>query len=167
MSTDERRIRFESLYDRHLPAVLGYALRRMPADAVEDLVGETFLVAWRRLDDVPDDAVPWLLAVAHKQLANQRRATRRRLALAERLAHERQPASRDPIDDLDPRVETALAGLSDTEREALLLVAWDGLDRGQAAAVVGCSRATFRVRLHRARRHVQDALATSRNGAIS
>jgi RNA polymerase sigma-70 factor, ECF subfamily len=88
-TTDKRR--FELLFERHRRSVLGYALRRVdePADAA-DVLAETFLVAWRRLGGVPegDDARPWLLAVARRVLANQRRGERRRDSLAERLGQE-------------------------------------------------------------------------------
>ena len=74
--TDARRVaRFEELWDELFPRVLGYALRRTDQEEARDVGAETFTVAWRRLEDVPagDDALPWLLATARKQLANRRR----------------------------------------------------------------------------------------------
>jgi RNA polymerase sigma-70 factor (ECF subfamily) len=64
--------RFQEFYRAHEAAVLAYARRRAPAIA-EDVVAETFLVCWRRLDDVPANALPWLYAVARNVLANERR----------------------------------------------------------------------------------------------
>ena len=80
-----RTQRFEEMFTEHYAAVRGYALRRTSADAAQDAVAETFLVAWRRLDDVPPDALPWLFGVARRVLANQRRSAARSEALEERL----------------------------------------------------------------------------------
>jgi len=124
----------------------------------DDVVAETFLVAWRRLDDVPtDDPLPWLLGVARNVARNERRSTRRRDALVLRL-----PAPR-PAPPPDEPAETglvraALAALDEADRELLLLVAWDGLTPGRAAQVLGCSAGAARVRLHRARRRFADEL---------
>jgi RNA polymerase sigma-70 factor, ECF subfamily len=81
-----REHRFELLFRANYPAVRAYALRRSSGDSAQDVVAETFLVAWRRLDDVPADALPWLYGVARRVLANQRRTMRRSEALGERLA---------------------------------------------------------------------------------
>src|SRR6478672_3188813 len=83
---DEREVQFERLFRSEADAVRAYALRRAdPADA-DDVVAETFLVAWRRLDDVPSDPRPWLLSVARRVVANRRRSNRRVVSLTERLA---------------------------------------------------------------------------------
>jgi RNA polymerase sigma-70 factor (ECF subfamily) len=58
-------------------------------------------------------------------------------------------------------VLTALAQLSDGDRELLTLVAWHGLAPAHAARVLGCSTATYYVRLHRARRHLKDAMTAA------
>ena len=68
-----REARFTHIYDAHYSAVRAYAWRRRP-DAADDVVAETFTVAWRRLDDVPPEALPWLIGVARKVLHNLRRA---------------------------------------------------------------------------------------------
>ena len=72
---------FVTLYERHASLVLAYARRRIGADEAEDVLAETFLVAWRRRDDVPDDALPWLYAVAGNVLRNRTRSARRQAAL--------------------------------------------------------------------------------------
>ena len=60
---------------------------------------------------------------------------------------------------MSDEIAAAMVRLSHPEREALLLVAWEGLDGARAAQAAGCSEAAFRARLHRARRHVAAALA--------
>jgi RNA polymerase sigma factor (sigma-70 family) len=137
--------------------VLSYALRRTDPATAEDVVAETFVIAWRRLDDVPEPPLPWLLGVARRVLANQRRAERRRRALVDRLSvRASAPSALDgaPQD----RALTALAALGERDREALLLHAWEGLDHAEAGTVLGCSAATFAVRLHRARRRFEREL---------
>ena len=54
---------FERLFRAHYWAVRGYVLRRFPSAFAEDVLAETFLIAWRRLESVPDDALPWLIGV--------------------------------------------------------------------------------------------------------
>lgn len=152
-------MRFESLFGEHYDDVLAYTLRRSDRETAQDVVAETFLVAWRRLDVVPDDALPWLYGVARRVLANQRRADRRRDALARRLAVHTEVSDRQP-EVGDASLLRALARLPEAGREALLLVAWEGLDRGRAAAALECRPATLRVRLHRARRRLARELET-------
>lgn len=118
-------------------------------------MSETFLVAWRRLDAVPEDGLPWLLGVARRVLANQRRGEGRHAALIDRLAST-MPRARvvEPAEDALGPLGDALASLPAAEREALLLVAWEELEPRRAARVVGCSPAAFRARLYRARRRL-------------
>ena len=157
----DRRGAFEELFATHYWAVRGYVQRRSPAEAVEDVMAETFLVAWRRLDSLGDDPLPWLFGVARRVMANAQRAERRRGALAERLRDlvGGQASPWEPPAAMSDELAVAMVKLSPQEREALLLVAWEGLDGARAARAVGCTPAAFRARLHRARRHVVAALA--------
>lgn len=151
--------RFEGLWREHAGAVMRYARRRVTDSEVDEVVAETFLVAWRRLDDVPPFPLPWLLGVARGVALNLRRGSRRRDALHARLL-ENPTAWRQgslAAEHLD-RVAVALRGLRDVDREVLSLVAWDGLTYEQAAEALGCSRRAFGVRLHRARRRLRSAL---------
>jgi RNA polymerase sigma-70 factor, ECF subfamily len=150
--------RFVALYETHAGAVLAYARRRIGPDQAEDVLAETFLVAWRRRGDVPSDALPWLYAVAANVLRNRARSARRQTALEARLAAEPALGAPDDDPDPDPRLREALAALKPIDREALLLTAWEGLAPDRAARAAGCSRATFHVRLHRARRRLAQAL---------
>lgn len=148
--------RFEELFRRNYPAVRGYALRRTSPEAAQDVVAETFLVAWRRLDDVPGDALPWLFGVARRVLANQRRSSGRGAALVERLAGAAVGATTDLEESVGEAeaVRAALRLMTERDREALMLVAWHGLSGARAARAAGCSRTAFDVRLHRARRRL-------------
>jgi RNA polymerase sigma factor (sigma-70 family) len=159
-SAQERQERFERLFAAHHAQVAAYAGRRAPREAVEDVVEETFLVAWRSLERVPDDPLPWLYGVARRVLANRRRGGRRAAALVQRLGHESERAAASPPGGpwLSAPLEAALRALSDREREAVLLIAWEGLTPSQAAIAAGCSAAAFRVRLHRARARLARAL---------
>jgi RNA polymerase sigma-70 factor (ECF subfamily) len=157
-----RRTRFESLFGEHYDDVLAYALRRSDGETAQDVVAETFLVAWRRLDAVPADPLPWLYGVARRVLANQRRAGRRRDALARRLAVHAEASDRRAMVG-DSSLLRALARLSESDREALVLVAWEGLDQGRVAAALGCRPATLRVRLYRARRRLAHELQREEN----
>jgi len=140
--------RFEQIYEEHREAVRAFVRRRAPESLVDDVVSETFLVCWRKLDRVPDEPLPWLYAVARKTLANQRR----RLAREQRVGVAA-PAS--AVAELEPIGDTVLAeafaALSERDREVLRLIAWEGLSLSQAAVVLGCSALACRVRYHRAK----------------
>ena len=148
-----RRARFEELYRRHYGDVLNYARRRAP-EAAHDVVADTFLVAWRRFDDVPFDALPWLLAIARKTVANHRR--RLATAAAARL-HADSPAPAPEAGGDEPIIR-ALRRLTPADQEILLLVAWEELDHRRGARALGCSPLAFRLRLHRARQRLRAEL---------
>jgi RNA polymerase sigma factor (sigma-70 family) len=151
-----RAERFERIYHAHYAAVLAYARRRAPRAETDDVVAETFTVAWRRIVDVPDEPRPWLYEVARRVLANRRRGDARRAALIERL--QRAPAIADAGRTDSGALANAFAALPEHEREALALVCWEGLSTGDAARAAGCSDVAMRVRLHRARRRLKRAL---------
>lgn len=154
------------MFDEHAVRVYAYAARRSSPDVANEVVSETFLIAWRKLDAVPADPLPWLLNVTGKVLANRRRSDQRREAFTtERARALRAAPTFDPADAVPTRlaVEQALDRLPPAEREALTLVAWDGLDVRAGAIAAGCSRATFSVRLHRARRRLMKELGLSRH----
>jgi RNA polymerase sigma-70 factor (ECF subfamily) len=138
----------------------GYALRRAasPEDAA-DAVAETFLIAWRKFDDMPgnDETLLWLYGIARRVLANRRRSEKRRAAANERLVRELAIELGHVADQAsvhDPEVElarSALTSLKDKGREALLLVVWEELTPTEAARVLRCTPNALRIRLHRAR----------------
>lgn len=154
----ERVGRLERLFADHGQAVRAYALRRIDSGTADDIVSEVFVVAFRRLEEIPQEPLPWLLATTRRVLANYRRATGRREALTAQLTALHAGVWRDDIDG-ERDLLAGLVRLNDRDREILLLVAWEDLDPSSAAAALGCSRATFAVRLHRARRRLAAAMA--------
>lgn len=165
--TSDASTRFEALFREHAEVVLAYAMRRIDPEAAKDVVAETFTIAWRRFVDVPAAARPWLLAVARRVLANQHRSSNRARALTLQLVQEWGPATADPAGELDTALSAlpALAQLPPSEREALQLLAWEGLTPSEAASVLGCSRGAFAVRVHRARRKMRRHLRASDTSA--
>ncbi|NDI46443.1 RNA polymerase sigma factor [Goekera deserti] len=148
---------FDRLWSEHAAAVVRYARAHVLPDDVEDVVAETFVVAWRRLDEIPDLGLPWLLGVARGISANARRSRRRQGALNDRLMSLGETRVQNtPEDDWplfhDGSTMAALRALPESDRELLTLLAWDGLSQEEAAEVLGCSRGALKVRLHRARR---------------
>jgi len=164
MKRYELEQRFRRLFADEYSYVLAYALRRTinSADA-QDIVAETFMVAWRRIREAPADAEarPWLYAIAARTLANQRRGRRRIHALRERLRAREPPASEGALASRDEwaAVLAALARLAEREQEVVRLVAWEGLSNRELVAVLGCSENAAATRLHRARRKLTAELA--------
>ena len=152
---------FEAFYQAQYDDLLRYALRRVdqPADAA-DIVAETWVVAWRRRHDLPPVAEQrlWLFGTARRVLANHRRGRVRASRLSDKLAQDLQATARH-VTEPDEPVRRALSQLSERDREVLFLSAWEDLPPGDIATVLGCSAATARVRLHRARARFRDALS--------
>jgi len=164
MADESREGRFDRLFTSTYPEVLAFAIRRAESRAAaEDAAAETFAVAWRKLDDVPAEPLGWLYAVARNVLANERRAQRRRGRLLGRLSAERDAGGRQPdpaasVGESDATIR-ALAQLSADQREVLMLVAWEGADARMGSEALGCSPGAFRIRLHRARKAYERAVA--------
>jgi RNA polymerase sigma-70 factor (ECF subfamily) len=163
-------LRLKQVVDEHFGRVAAYLLSRTDRDSAAEALARTLEVVWQRLDVLPADPLPWLLGIARRVLSDQWRAQSRRDALmvrlteAENMRH-RAMVQREEGDDaaLDRLVAVhALSGLTDSEREVLLLVAWDGLTAREASRVLGCTRGAFAVRLFRARAHLRDQIAAHR-----
>jgi RNA polymerase sigma-70 factor (ECF subfamily) len=163
--------RLTGLWQAHHAAVLRYATRRSDPATAQDVAAETFLVAWRKLAEVPADpaqVLPWLYGVARRVLANSDRSLRRTQRLSAQLSRAGAAAGPlpDPADGVaeQARVRQALGRLPAGDQEALRLVGWEDLDLAGAALAMGCSRPTMAVRLHRARRRMAQALAVTDAG---
>ncbi|HUV57792.1 MAG TPA: sigma-70 family RNA polymerase sigma factor [Acidimicrobiales bacterium] len=157
--------RFARLVREHSPAVGNYLARRLyplsRAD-LDDLVEETFLVIWRRLDQVPSDAeLPWTIGVARNVLRNARRSQQRRRRFESTLVPRADDPSAEDYVIADTGVRDALAHLSEDDREILLLSAWDGLDTKALATVLDTTTNAAAVRLTRAQSRFRDAFAAS------
>jgi RNA polymerase sigma-70 factor, ECF subfamily len=147
------RARLEALFSAYSREVFAYAARRTDEASAADVLSEVFVVVWRRLDDVPCEPLPWLLSVARRVLANQRRSARRHERLLGRVATCAAPETA-LLAISDGTLRYALAALNERDRQALLLTAWEGLSSEEAARVIGCSTQAFLVRSHRARRRL-------------
>jgi RNA polymerase sigma-70 factor, ECF subfamily len=158
MDSEAASARFEQLFRDNYERVLSYAKRRLPPSIADDVVAETFLIAWKRLDSIPRDELPWLLGVARRVHANQRRRDETRERAANRFAAE--PAAPNEVRDaaLDPELSQAFTQLDERDQELLRLIAWEGLAPAEAGRVLGWSPVRARVRLHRARARLQSLL---------
>ena len=166
---DDPGERLTRLFHEHSSRVLSYLLHRGAGDAGPDLLNETFTVAWRRVDDVPDPALAWLLVVARNALAHHWRSLGRREALRAELVRLNGTAVTGDVDVAEAVVErsevlAAMASLSERDREVLVLTGWDGLSTAEGAVVLGGAPGAFAVRLHRARRRLRRLLDASADG---
>ncbi|MFN8114235.1 MAG: RNA polymerase sigma factor [Solirubrobacterales bacterium] len=161
MSEEGRREAFRDLYERSFDEVLSYARRRaVSAGDADDAVAETFLVAWRRFEELPagERRLPYLYGIARRVLANQHRGEARRRRLTDRLEAEAADERGTHGYSARSEVEDALDSLPADQREILGLAYWEDLDAGEIAVALGCSRNAARIRLHRARRALRGAL---------
>lgn len=163
--------RFDELFAAYRSDIVAYCTWRAATTSdAEDAVAEVFLIAWRRLDELPDGDAGrvWLYATARRVLANQHRSGRRRVALQDRLAEN---AATEPHDwpasaSGDGVVHEALRRLSPRDREVLLLAEWEGLAPSEISTVLNCPTVTARGRLHRARRRFRAVYETLREEEI-
>jgi RNA polymerase sigma factor (sigma-70 family) len=166
-SAGSREARFARLFNETRADLLAYALRRAgsPEDAA-DVLAETFLIAWRKLDSLPpgDDARLWLFGVARnllRQGANRERALD---TVVQPLADELRDALSTFAhvqDEGSSRLRAALKALPERQQEVLLLTAWEGLSPREIAAVTETPVNLVRVRLHRARTRLRRELAAT------
>jgi len=161
MTADDER-QFMTVYNHHFRAVLRYALARVSPEQAKDVAAETFLIAWRRLNELPAEPAAWLFGVARKVIAGQLRTDARQGALKSRLALISGPLG-EPADPAEQATERdvarlALARLPEQDREVLMMAAWDGFAPDVAAEVLGISKAAYLTRLHRARQRLTTEL---------
>jgi RNA polymerase sigma factor (sigma-70 family) len=160
---------FSEIYDRHGPAVLRFLVRRVGPETAEQLIGDTFRVAFERretFDQTRDDACPWLYGIATNLLRRHRRSEARRLRATSRLSGVASTADADEdrviaaadAEALLPAVADVVVDLPDDEREVLLLFAWEGLAYEDIAVALDVPVGTVRSRLNRGRRRIRDLL---------
>jgi RNA polymerase sigma-70 factor (ECF subfamily) len=158
--------RYRLLFERNWLRVRAYAIRRCgDVSAADDAAAETFLVAWRRIGDIPpDNELAWLMGVARRVLANARRSDARRDKLLARLRGATVPEVVDLADlavdasDTAVEVRSALGRLRPDDAEIIQLSAWEQLSHAQIAVVLDVSANAVGIRLHRARRRLAEEL---------
>ena len=164
---------FGLIYDRHAPTVLRFLGRRVGAGAAEGLVGELFRIAFERrktFDASRANALPWLYGIGSNLLLKHRRGEARRLRASARMAaaghaaDRRTSAAAFDARLLFPRVANAIESLPDSEREALLLFAWEELSYESVAEALELPIGTVRSRLNRARARLRELLEPNGKG---
>jgi RNA polymerase sigma factor (sigma-70 family) len=165
---------FGHIYDRHFPGVYSYIASRLGPDAADDVAAETFIDAFRRrgsFDPARGSVRPWLLGIATRLVAQHRRAEARRYRALTRIPADPDPGG--PEDRVAARVSAqarrepllqAVAGLSDDDRDVLLLIALGGLSYDEVASALSIPPGTVASRLNRARRKIRGALGAQQPG---
>ncbi|HEU4917481.1 MAG TPA: sigma-70 family RNA polymerase sigma factor [Acidimicrobiia bacterium] len=159
-SEGARRARYEAAVADIYDPLQRYLRRRTSGEEASDALADVLLTLWRRLDEVPEEAVlPWSYGVARRTLANQRRSAARHLRLVERLESQRPVLVIDPADTIeDSELATAFASLPPADQEVLRLWAWEQLEPREIARVLGSTANAVSLRLSRARKKLSDAL---------
>ncbi len=153
--------RFAEIYGEHRSAVWLYCRRRVGAEKADDVMGEVFLIVWRRIDQVPSgsETLPWLYRVCHLTVSNQWRSTARRWRLESKVSSIRVAPPAQVADELVVREEVRavvrlLGAMSAADAEILRLAAWEGLNTAEIAAVLDISSVAAKQRLSRARKRL-------------
>jgi RNA polymerase sigma factor (sigma-70 family) len=176
LSRDEPE-KFTVLFRRHAPHIQRYVVRRLGQDAADDIVAETFLLAFRQrhsYDHARKDARPWLYGIATNLIGRHRRAE---IRLYRALARTGEDPVMEPFTNrVDDRVSASsasrplaagLARLPEELRDTLLLVAWADLSYEEAATALGVPVGTVRSRMSRARSRLRRTLGDTNPAASS
>ncbi|GAA2625864.1 RNA polymerase sigma factor [Paractinoplanes durhamensis] len=159
MKTDQRRARFEALAPAVIEAVRRYLARRTDPATADDVLSETLLICWRRLDEMPAEHLPWAYGVARNCLANAERSHRRQARLFARISVlDPPPATTDGPEPPDEELATAIGRLRDEDAELLRLWAWEELAPAEIAVTLGITANAASIRLHRAKQRLRDEL---------
>lgn len=158
--TNDRRARFERAAPGLVEPLRRFLARRTDPATAEDVLAETLLVCWRRLDDLPAEPLPYAYGVARHCLANAQRSARRQERVAAKIAAVDPPRATvpGPGEGADDVLTEALARLRPDDAELLRLWAWEQLGPGEIATVLDITANAASIRLHRARQKLKDAL---------
>lgn len=160
---------FALLFDRHAGAVHRYLARRLGRGAADDLLGQTFLVAYEqrhRFDRARSDARPWLYGIATNLVHRRQRDEVRQYQAWARTgvdplaaeSHAQRVVERVDAQVWSSRLAAVLSGLKAPDRDVLLLFAWGGMSYPEIAEALAIPVGTVRSRLHRARAAARGAL---------
>lgn len=150
------RERLDRLYRDHARSVYRCAATRLRPQDAEDVVCEVFVVAWRRITEIPEHELGWLLRVTRNVMANHLRAGSRRAALVRRVTGVHPPSVPDHAPDVVGRdaAERLLARLPARDQEVLRLLVLDDLSVPELAEALGCRPNTASARVHRAKQRL-------------
>ena len=153
----QKRSEFEKLYADYRNRIYAYCIRRSTAADAADALSETFLTAWRRFDDIPDEpkTLAYLYGIAGRVISNQRRATGRGKRLRRKLEGlgvtlPKGPATLVLLNSEQAAFRAALQKLTPKDQELIMLDIWEELPRVQIAEIMSMSRQAVNQRLHRA-----------------
>jgi RNA polymerase sigma-70 factor (ECF subfamily) len=154
-----RRSRFEEIAPGLIEPLRRFLARRTDPATADDVLSETLLVCWRRLEELPDPPLPWAYAVARHCLANAERGARRQQRVATKVATVDRPVEATPgPGEGDGPLAEAMAALRPDDAELLRLWAWEQLTPGEIAAVLDITPNAASIRLHRAREKLRAEL---------
>ncbi len=165
MQPSQAEARFQELYRTYQHQVVAYFLRRTDRASARDGAAETFLVVWRRIDDVPQDSeLPWIYGVARHVLANLRRSQRRHDALGRKVQRTEIAESLSPEEvavrrSEDEEMLSAIGRLRPEDQEVLLLAVWEELPHQEIAAVFDTSPNAIAQRMRRIKEQLAHDLA--------
>jgi RNA polymerase sigma-70 factor (ECF subfamily) len=167
VSGEARRERFEALVPVLVDPLRRFLARRTDPATADDVLAETLLVCWRRLDELPEEPLPWAYGVARNCLANATRGVRRQERLAARIAVVDPPVATisGPGEGDDPDLDDAIGALREEDAELLRLWAWEQLTPAEIAAVLDITPNAASIRLHRAREKLREELR--KTGAVA
>lgn len=172
MTPHARRARFEALAPALIEPLRRFLARRTDPATADDVLGDTLLVCWRRLDDVPEgEELPWAYGAARNCLANAERGARRQHRVAAKIAVVDPPVEAAELsegtgeDVAGAEVRCALAALPPGDAELLRLWAWEQLGAGEIAVVLHISPNAASIRLHRARQKLGEQVRKIRVAA--
>ena len=155
-----RRAAFEAAVAEAYEPLQRYLRRRCTADDADEVLNDTLLTMWRRLDDVPDDRrLPWTYGVARRCLANHRRGSVRRIRLAEKALSTARSHEPEWTSESDAHLHDAMGRLNESDREIVRLWAWERLEPREIAEVLGTSANAVSLRLTRARRKLEEEIS--------
>jgi RNA polymerase sigma-70 factor (ECF subfamily) len=153
---------FEQMVRRVQPFLAAYAKRRLYDSATaDDVVAETLSTAWRRWNDVPRDGqeLAYLYGIERRVLSNQKRSIRRQQSLVDRLErHHSLGSQMEQLTDREQMVAAAFGRLRESDQELLTLSFWEDLSCREIGVTLGCSENAATIRLHRARRRLEQFL---------